>query len=117
MNKALVYSKSNKMRISPKKVAPVLDLIRGRMLKDAKIILSFDTTKAAALALETLKSAEANARHNLGLSAASLYVAETYVNGGRVFKSGQFVSRGHFNPIIKRTSHIVIGLSERSTSK
>ena len=46
MDKALVYSKFNNARISPKKAALVLDLVRGKDAKEAKIALSFDRTKA-----------------------------------------------------------------------
>ena len=64
MNKSEVYAKHMKARISPKKVAPVMDLVRGKPVEEAKLILAFDRTKAAALVLKVLKSAEANAVNN-----------------------------------------------------
>jgi large subunit ribosomal protein L22 len=113
MNNSKVTAKYNKARISPKKVAPVLDLVRGKGLEEAKLILAFDATKAAKMILKTLKSAESNAKNNQKLTADKLFVSEIFVNGGDMQKSARFVGRGRVNPILKRTSHIFVGLSER----
>lgn len=101
-----------KARISPKKVAPVMDLVRGKSVGEAKLILSFDRTKAAALVLKVLKSAEANAVNNNKFDKKDLILSELWVSGGPVSKSGQFVAKGRFSPILKRTSHIYVGLSQ-----
>ncbi len=113
MNKALVYAKSKYVRTSVKKTRPVLDLVRGKDVNEAKKILRFHPAKPAKLLLKTLNSAVSNARHNLDLNEKNLYISELYVNEGPTMKHGQFVGRGRFNPILKRTSHIVVGLSER----
>ncbi len=113
MNKSEVYAKHMRARISPKKVAPVMDLVRGKNLEEAKLVLSFDRTKAASLLLKVLKSAEANAVTNSKMDAKDLFLSEVWVSGGPVNKSGQFVGKGRFNPILKRTSHIYVGLSQR----
>lgn len=115
MNKSEVYAKHMKARISPKKVAPVMDLVRGKSLKEAKLALSFDRTKAASLVLKVLKSAEANAVNNNKLDSKDLYLSELWVSGGPVYKSGQFVAKGRFSPILKRTSHIYVGLSQKGS--
>ena len=90
-----------------------MELIRGKNLRDAKLALIFDTTKAADMILKVLKSAEANAKHNNNLNAGSLYVSDLQVSGGQVVKRGRIVAKSRFSPIVKRTSHIVVGLSER----
>lgn len=114
MNKSEVYAKHMNARITPKKIAPVMDLVRGKNLKEAKIILSFDKTKGAVLLMKVVKSAEKNAVNNNKLDADKLYVSEIWAGGGQVYKSGQFVAKGRFSPILKRTSNIYVGLSQRN---
>lgn len=114
MEKATVYAKLKGSRISPKKVAVTLDLVRGKDVKEAERVLKFDKTKAARITLKVLKSAVANAKNNLGLNEDGLYISDLRVDGGSTLKRGRISARGRFNRILKRTSHIVVGLSERS---
>lgn len=111
MKKADVYSTFKNARISPKKVMPVLNLVRGKNAIDAKIILSFNRTKAGAMILKTLNAALANAKNNSNLNGEDLFVTDLQVNEGRKRKAGEFVGRGRFNPLLKRSSHIMVGLS------
>jgi large subunit ribosomal protein L22 len=113
MTKAQIYAKHNSARISPKKVAPVMDLVRGKDVEEAEIILSFDSTKAAKMILKVLHSAKANGKNNMNIDPAKLYVSDLHVSGGKTLKRGRFCGRGRFRPILKRTSHIVVGLSQR----
>ncbi len=117
MHKAQVYAKHNKARISPKKVAVVMDMVRGESLGNAKRVLAFDPTKASKVLLKVLKSAEANAKNNLNLDPKELYLSDVYVNPGAMQKWGRPASRMRFSPILKRTSHIVIGLSSKEGPK
>jgi large subunit ribosomal protein L22 len=116
MKMSTVYATTKTLMISPKKVAIVLDLVRGKSALEAKTILTFDPTKAAKMALKTLKSAIANAKNNLQLPESTLFVSEIHVSGGPLIKRGRIVARGRFSPVIKRTSHIVVGLSERKAN-
>ena len=113
MKKALVEARFNKVSTSAKKVAPVMDLVRGKDLEEAKIILAFDPTKAAKLVLKTLKSAEANAKNNLKIDTSNLYVSAIWVGNGKTIRTGRPGSKGHFDPILKRSAHIYVGLDER----
>ncbi len=113
MDKSQVYAKHLRARISPKKVAPVADLIRGKALDEAKVILSFDSTKGAELLLKVLKSAQANATNNAKLTKKDLYVSEVWVGAGPTLKRMRVGSRSHSEPRFKRTSNIYLGLSER----
>ncbi len=113
--KIIAKARLMKSRISPKKLGPVVDLIRGKTLKEAKIALKFDATKAAKTLLKVLMSAEANAINNSKISRENIVIDEIWVGGGRMFKSGQFVGRGNFRPILKRTSNIYVNLAERET--
>uniref|UniRef100_A0A7C4XT80 Large ribosomal subunit protein uL22 n=1 Tax=candidate division WWE3 bacterium TaxID=2053526 RepID=A0A7C4XT80_UNCKA len=114
MKKAQVYAIQKYARISPKKVAVLMDLVRGKDAVEAARILKFDTTKAAKMVSKVLKSAVANARNSFNMDETKMYVAELRVDMGTSFKRGQIVARSRFNPYLKRTSHIILGLSERN---
>ncbi len=100
-------------RISPIKARLVIDLIRGKDVKDAKTILVNYNTKASKLILKVLDSATANAVNNNKLDEAKLFVSEARVDAGPVMKRIMFDSRGHIGRKDKRTSHIVICVKER----
>ncbi len=111
--KAQVYAKNKYARTTVKKARVIADMIRGKDLEDAKVTLAFHQSKAADLFLETLKSAEANALHNNKLNPANLYVEDAQVSPGPTMKRARIVARSRVNPILKRTAHLVVGLSER----
>ena len=113
MKKADVYAKHKHAGVSPKKVAIVMDLVRGADLVEAKKTLAFDKTKAAKMVLKVVRSAESNAVNNHDLSLDKLYVSDIYVNPGRVQRWGRAGSKGRYDPLRKRYSHIVVGLSVR----
>ncbi len=98
------------VRISSRKVIPVIDLIRGKQVEDAQAILTFTPKAAAPVVLKLLNSAIANAENNLDLDRAGLYVAEVYANPGPTYKRYIARSRGSASPILRRTSHISIVL-------
>ena len=100
-------------RISPIKARLVIDLIRGKNVKDARTILVNYNTKASKLILKVLESARANAVNNNKLDEAKLYVNEARVDAGPVMKRIMFDSRGYIGHKDKRTSHIVVSVKER----
>lgn len=102
------------LRIAPRKARLVIDLVRGKSVEEADKILRNINKEAARLSHKVLTSAVANAENNLHLDKANLYVKEAYVNEGQVMKRIKFGSRGHVDPIKKRTSHITIVVSERN---
>ena len=112
MENTLVKAKYIKAKISPKKVAPVMDLIRGNRILDAKVKLAFDRSKAAKMVLKVLKSAEANAINNNNLKSDILYVSEAWVGSGPMMKTGMAGPKGRSRPILKRSSHIYVTLSD-----
>ena len=102
------------VRISPDKVRIVLDIIRGKSYTEALAILK-NTPKAATEPLiKVLNSAAANAENNLSLNKDELVVKEAYVNEGQTMKRARMGSRGHVDPIKKRTSHITVVVSEKN---
>ena len=101
------------LRISPRKVSIVLDLIRNKDVATAAGILA-NTPKAASLPIaKLLKSAIANAENNNGMKAENLYVAECYANKGPTMKRVRPRAQGRAYRIEKRSSHITVVLNER----
>ena len=100
------------VRIAPRKARLVINLVRGKSVMEAETILSNLNKEAARLSLKVLRSAVANAENNLGLDKNTLYVKEAYINEGQTMKRIKFGSRGHVDPIKKRTSHITIVVSD-----
>ena len=101
------------VRISPRKVQIVLDLIRNKPTDVALATLRL-TPKAASPILEKLvKSAMANADNNHGMNKDGLYVAECYVTPGPIMKRIMPRAQGRAYRILKRTSHITVVLREK----
>lgn len=102
------------IRMSSRKVGIVLDLIRGKDVREAEAILKY-TPKDAAVAVEkVLKSAVANAEHNCNLDVNGLYVAEAYACQGTTLKRFRPRAQGRAYGIKKRTSHITLVVKERN---
>ena len=101
------------VRIAPRKARLVIDLVRGKSVIEADKILKNINKEAARMSHKVLVSAVANAENNLGLKKENLYVKEAIVNEGQTMKRMKFGSRGHVDPIKKRTSHIKIVVSEK----
>ena len=90
------------IRISPRKVGILCDLIRGKSVAQANAILAL-TPKAAAEPLAKLvKSAAANAENNHGMDPEKLYVAETYATPGPIIKRFMPRAQGRAYRIIKK---------------
>ena len=102
------------VRISPRKVQIVIDLIRGKQVDDALAILRYTPKSAAPVVEKLLNSAIANAENNLSLDRQSLYVAETYANQGPTLKRYWARSHGRADMIKKHTSHITIVLDQKN---
>ena len=101
------------LRVSPIKARLVVDLIRGKQVNDALVILNNMNKKPARLTKKVLVSAISNAVNNNGADQDELYVKEARVDAGPVMKRHMFDSRSHIGHKDKRTSHITIVLRER----
>lgn len=101
------------VRIAPRKIRVVVDLVRGKNLRDAEAILRHTPKRAAPVVAKLLKSAAANAEHNFDMDARDLYVHAIWVDGGPTLKRIHPRSRGQAFSILKRTSHISVVLRER----
>ena len=103
----------NYVRISPRKVCIVLDLIRGKDVKLAKAILEHTPKAACEPLLKLLKSAMANAENNHDMDTSKLYVAACSVSQGPTLKRIRPRAQGRAFRINKTTSHITLVLKER----
>ena len=101
------------VRVTPRKVKIVVDLIRGKQVDQALAILAYTPKSAAPYVEKLLNSAIANAENNLELDRASLYVAEAYANQGPTLKRYWPRSHGRADMIKKHTSHITIVLDQK----
>ena len=101
------------IRIAPRKVRVVMNLIRGKSVAEAFAILKF-TPKAGADVIEkVLKSAVANVENNFDMNVDKLYVSSAYVDQGPTLKRIHPRSRGQAFSIFKRTSHVTVVVSEK----
>jgi large subunit ribosomal protein L22 len=101
-------------RISPRKMRAVADMIRGKNVDQAKLILSGAMKKARHPLSDLIDSAVANAKHNFNIESRDLRVAEIRVDQGYVLKRFMPVSRGMAHGVKKRTSHVSIVLAPKS---
>jgi large subunit ribosomal protein L22 len=100
------------VRVSPRKARLVADLVRGKSVPEARAILAFSTRDAAVPVRKVLESAAANADNNHGMRSDQMVLAHVTVDPGPTIKRYRPRARGSASPILKRTSHITIGLAE-----
>lgn len=111
---AVTYARSKNLAISSQKMGLVLDMIRGRLVAEARPILETSPKKGAALALKTLNSAVANATKVKGESADGLWVAEARADGAPMLKRWRPRARGQADRLLKRRTHLTIGVGPNS---
>ena len=109
-----VFAHVKYVRMSPRKVKLVADMIRGKDVKTATAFLKQTPKAACEPMLKLLNSAVATAEHNNQLNAENLYVSTVIANPGPILKRGRIASRRGFVRINKRTTHISIGVSEKA---
>jgi len=103
---AIAYQKG--VRISPRKVAIVASLVRGRSVNDALTILDYTPRRAAGPVKNAIKSAAANAEHNHNYKPGTLEVTEISVTSGPRLKRWIPAARGRARRFQRKTSHIKV---------
>lgn len=101
------------VRIAPRKVRLVVDLIRGKQIGEAVAILRHTPKAASPVVEKVLKSAVANAEHNYDLDVNNLVISEVFVDEGPTLKRFRPRAQGRASAINKRTSHITLVVSEK----
>lgn len=103
---ATAYQKG--VRISPRKVAVVASLVRGRKVDDALTILDYTPRRAAGAVKQAVKSAAANAEHNHNFKPGTLEIAEISVTSGQRLKRWMPAARGRARRFQRKTSNIKV---------
>lgn len=101
------------VRIAPRKARLVADLVRGKSVVDAVVILANTTKAASPLIDKVVKSAAANAINNHSMNEENLYIKEILINEGPTLKRFRPRAKGSASPILKRTSHISVTVAEK----
>lgn len=102
------------IRMSPRKVRLVVDLVRGQGVDEALTMLRFTPKAAARVVAKVIASAAANADEAYGISSDELYISDIRADAGPTLKRGRAGARGRYKPILKRSSHITVVLAERA---
>jgi large subunit ribosomal protein L22 len=105
--------------IGTRKVRLVVDTVRGLNAQEALDVLRFMPNGAAEPVHKLIQSAVANAEENYGLEIDELLVSRIYADEGprhrKAPHGGRFAGRGRFRPIIRRSSHITVVLTEQES--
>lgn len=105
------------LRVAPRKARLVVDLVRGKNVQDAKNMLQFTVNKTSAPVLKLLNSAVAGAVNDLKLEESNLYISKITVDEGPKMKRSFPMSRGRAYPIMKRSCHIALTLTEKKATE
>ena len=106
-------AKATYVRMTPRKIGLVLDLIRNKPADEAAAILKYTPKAACEPVGKLLKSAVANAENNFDMDVSRLYVAEAFVGQGPTLKRMRPRAKGRGYRINKKTSHITLVLKEQ----
>lgn len=108
----IVKARLKNLRIAPRKVRLVADLIRGKKVDYALNQLEFLVKASAEPMKKLLKQAVANAENNFNLNKEDLYISKIIINEGITLKRWLPRSRGRADQILKESSHIILELDE-----
>ncbi len=105
-----VYAKTKYVRMAPRKVRLVVNLIRDMNALESVELLKYVNKRASEPVRKTIESAIANAVNNYNLDKYKLHIIEARVDEAPTFKRGRAVSKGRYHKILKRNSHIIIAV-------
>ena len=114
MEKKIAKAHLRYVRISPRKVKIVCDLIRGKDVETAKGILQLTPKAGARLLYKVVCSAAANAENNNEMDPSKLYVSKVWVAPGPILKRIMPRAQGRAYRINKRTSHVTLAVTEKA---
>ena len=101
--------------ISPRKVRPLVDMVRGKRVEEALSLLKFTPTPIAKVVAKVVKSAAANAENNFQMDPADLKIVGIFTDEARTMKRFRPRARGRAAPILKRSSHITVIVAEEES--
>ena len=112
-----VKAKARFLRMSPRKVRLIINLIRGMKIAEARVQLKHTKKHAAIPVLKLLESAVANAKHNFQIDEGKLFIKAITADGGPVLHRWRARAFGRAAPIRKRTTHLSVILEELEIAK
>lgn len=101
------------VRVTPRKARLVIDLVRGKDVKEALGILANVNKSAVTPVTKVIKSAAANATNNFGMDANKLYIATIYANDGIRMKRYLPRAKGSASGLVKRTANLTVVVKMR----
>lgn len=105
------------LRMSPRKVRLVADLVRGKGVDEAIALLKMTPKEAARVVEKAINAAAANATQNYGLVREDLYITLIHADEGPTLKRMKAGARGRYKPILKRGAHVTVGVAEREAKE
>jgi large subunit ribosomal protein L22 len=99
--------------LSPKRMRPLVDMVRGKKVDEALNMLRFTPTPKAEVVAKLVRSAVANAENNYQMDPADLKIIRIYVDDARSLRRFRPRSRGRVSPIRKHSSHITVVVAEQ----
>ena len=102
------------VRIAPRKIRIVADLVRGKNVSEAMAILKFTPKVGSKVVEKVIRSAAANAEHNNDMNVDALYISEIFVDQDSTMKRINPRSRGQAFKILKKSSHVTVVVKERA---
>jgi large subunit ribosomal protein L22 len=99
--------------IPASKVRPLVDMVRGKKVDEALILLQFTPTPKAKLLSKVVKSAASNAENNFQMDPADLKIIRIFADEARSMRRYRPRSRGRVSPVRKRSSHITVVVAEQ----
>lgn len=112
-----IRAQAKSVSMTPRKVGLVANLVRGRSVADALVILEHTPKRAALPIAKVIASAKANAQHNHNVKAENLQIAELHIGPGPRLKRFRPVARGSAHAYQKRTTHITVIISGEEKPK
>jgi large subunit ribosomal protein L22 len=106
-------AKARHVRIAPRKVRLVMDMVRGKPVEEALQVLGLVRKSASPVIAKVIRSAMANAENNHDMNTDGLVVTRAFVDEGPTLKRFMPRAMGRATMIRKRTSHITVVLSEK----
>jgi large subunit ribosomal protein L22 len=108
-----VQAIAKNVRVAPSKVRLLADMVRGKKVDEALKMLLFTSTPNAQAVAKTIKSAAANAEKSFQMAPEGLVISKIYVDSGMTMKRYRSAARGRVSPVLKRSSHITVVVTEQ----
>jgi large subunit ribosomal protein L22 len=108
-----VQAVAKNVRVAPSKVRLLADMVRGKKVDAALTMLLFTPTPTAQAVAKTIKSAAANAENGFQMTHEKLVISKIFVDTGLTMKRYRSAARGRVSPVLKRSSHITVVVTEQ----